>query len=115
MSRVVRYRVLLISETGCVRLWTKTGLLERVLTTSDLDGSVGKIKAPCLVKNSSVLKAAVALALDGYAHSYSTSIYNASAFTVQAKFANVAHTGACTCARGADTATDHYLFFYDHN
>lgn len=40
MSPAIRFCVLAVSEIDCRSVLTRTGLLERVLMTSDLSGSV---------------------------------------------------------------------------
>lgn len=62
MFPAVPFRVLAISETTRLGSLTRTGLLETVVTTSDLEKSVGKTKAQCSVESSSVVIATSMLA-----------------------------------------------------
>lgn len=58
------FRALAISGIACLRTLTETGLLERVVATSDLKDSVEKIEAHCFVEKSSVVIAASMLVWD---------------------------------------------------
>lgn len=57
MCRSVLFPVLAISETVCLRVLKRTGLLERAVVTSDLDDAVEETEAQCSVESSSVTTA----------------------------------------------------------
>lgn len=54
----------MISETAYLRFLTRTGLLERLLTASDLNDFVKKTKARCSVGRCSMMTAKSMLAWD---------------------------------------------------
>lgn len=62
--RAVHFPVLAISEIACIKVLTKTGLLKRVVTISELDDSLGQTGAKCSVDSSSVMIAASSLLQD---------------------------------------------------
>lgn len=55
MRRAVRFRVLEKSETACVQIRTRTGLLERALKTSDLEEPVRNKESHCWLETSLVM------------------------------------------------------------
>lgn len=59
MTRLKRFQVLAIPETACLGLLTITGVLEGVVTTSDLNNSVRGTGSQCSVELSCVLVAAI--------------------------------------------------------
>lgn len=56
--------MLAISEIACLRIWTRTGLVERDVTTSDLEESTGKTEAQCSVESFSVMEEASMIVRD---------------------------------------------------
>lgn len=64
MLRAVGFGVLAITEISCLRLWRRTGLLEMMVITSDLEDSAGKKQGQDAAERFSVIIATNMLVVD---------------------------------------------------